>query len=161
MLSIVLLSSPMVGFSQSKPCDSEEHRQFDFWIGEWEVYNTGTETQVGTNVISRIENGCALRENWTSLTSTSTGTSFNYYDPATAKWNQLWLDNSGLILEISGSYSDNRMSLKSEPKGDPPFVDNITWTKNDDGTVRQEWRRKTGDKDWVVLFDGTYVKSND
>lgn len=50
----------------ARPClYSEAHRQFDFWVGSWNVM-TPQGQQAGTNVIQPILNGCALVENWTS-----------------------------------------------------------------------------------------------
>ena len=62
----------------SGPCASAEHRQFDFWIGDWEV-RLPDGKPAGTNRISRILNGCVIQENW-SGTGGSNGTSYNIYD---------------------------------------------------------------------------------
>ena len=34
-------------------CDAPEHRAFDFWIGEWDAYVTGTENLAGRSSIRR------------------------------------------------------------------------------------------------------------
>ena len=47
-----------------KACAAPEHRQFDFWIGEWEV-TTPNGAPAGRNRIESILDGCALRESWT------------------------------------------------------------------------------------------------
>jgi hypothetical protein len=39
------------------------------------------------------------------------------------------------------------------------YFHRITWTLNDDGSVRQYWETITNDKDIVVAFDGLYKKS--
>src|ERR1700759_2347690 len=37
------------------PCEQDKHaREFDFWIGEWDVYVTGTNSFAGNSVIQRI-----------------------------------------------------------------------------------------------------------
>ncbi|NNC71189.1 MAG: hypothetical protein HKN90_10245, partial [Flavobacteriaceae bacterium] len=36
------------------PCCTEAHNEFDFWLGEWTVYNT-QEQVVGTNKISKVK----------------------------------------------------------------------------------------------------------
>ena len=47
-----------------KPClYSAEHKQFNFWIGEWNVQNARGQP-VGTSRIELIENGCIILENW-------------------------------------------------------------------------------------------------
>ena len=50
------------------PCMVDAHaREFDFWVGDWDVYQAGTNTLVGRNVIQIIADGCGLLENWTNL----------------------------------------------------------------------------------------------
>ena len=43
---------------------------------------------------------------------------------------------------------------------DPARMNEITWTPNADGSVRQHWRTtKDGGKTWETAFDGKYVRS--
>ena len=37
------------------------------------------------------------------------------------------------------------------------YYHQLTWTKNEDGSVRQLWETKTGDK-VTIVFDGLYNK---
>ena len=48
------------------PCKTRpEARQFDFWIGDWEVYNNlYPNHRVGTSKIESISGGCSILENW-------------------------------------------------------------------------------------------------
>ncbi len=46
------------------PCQGPEHRQFDFWIGHWDVYGPAGK-KVGENLIEAFANGCGLAEHWT------------------------------------------------------------------------------------------------
>ena len=43
------------------PCRQDEFRQFDFWLGMWEV-STPDGTVAGTNEITSEENGCLILE---------------------------------------------------------------------------------------------------
>jgi len=89
-----------------------EARQFDFWIGDWNVVNAAG-NQAGTSRIEKILNGCALQENWTSAQGNS-GKSFNRFDPVKREWRQHWIDDSGLETFYAGSFLDKCMSLTSE-----------------------------------------------
>ena len=89
-----------------------EARQFDFWIGEWNVV-TPAGAQAGTSRIEKIIGGCALLENWTSATGND-GKSFNVYDPKKKEWRQHWIDDSGLETFYVGSFADKCMSLTSD-----------------------------------------------
>ena len=68
-------------------CTAPEYRQFDFWLGEWEV--TSNETPAGTNSIVAIQGGCVLQENWQGAGPGGiTGSSFNIYDRERQAWHQ-------------------------------------------------------------------------
>lgn len=120
-------------------CCSPEHQQFDFWIGDWEVFNTEGD-KIGENLVKKLEDNCIINENWIGEKGGS-GKSYNYYDPTDKTWNQLWISNTGNILKLKGKAKINSMILKSEPtqgeKG--TYYNQITWIKNADGTVTQNW----------------------
>ena len=135
-------------------CQSAEYRQFDFWIGEWEVFLPGGK-KAGDSRIETIAAGCALLENWSGNGGFS-GKSLNSYDSEDKRWHQSWVDSSGSRLELAGSYADKRMVLSSAPG---TTVQRIAWSINDDGSVRQLWESSVdGGKTWAVQFDGKYVR---
>jgi len=53
----------------------------------------------------------ALLENYNALGSAYKGKSLNKYNPKSGKWEQFWVDNSGLSLYLSGSFSNGSMIL--------------------------------------------------
>ena len=144
---------------QQPPCAQPEARQFDFWVGDWEVHANGK--LAGRNHISRIHGDCTVLEEYTAASSAYEGKSFNFYDPTDGLWHQVWVDNSGLRLNLSGTFSDGHMQLSGKrvnPKGES-VVDRITWTPNDDGSVRQFWEISKDDGEtWQVGFDGLYTR---
>lgn len=147
------------GFTQSPvPCSSSEYRQFDFWLGEWNVYDT-LGNMVGESKIHRIQDSCGIQENWKS--KNSTGTSYNYFRRSDSTWHQIYLDNQGTVLELTGNYLNNQMVLESDY-----FVSNqtekkhrITWYLNEKNHVMQIWDvvnlNGAIEKE---LFRGTYIK---
>ena len=135
-------------------CQTAEYRQFDFWLGEWEVFLPGGK-KAGDSRIESIAAGCALLENWSGNGGFS-GKSLNSYDSEDKRWHQSWVDSSGSRLELVGSYADKRMVLSSAPGS---TVQRIAWSVNDDGSVRQLWESSVdGGKAWAVQFDGKYVR---
>lgn len=141
-------------------CCSADQTAFDFWIGEWTVTNFANGTPAGKSLIKKEENGCVIRENWTSAQGGYTGTSLNFYNATNDQWEQLWVDNAGAFLKLKGNRTDNQMILMSEPfeKSDgKSYRNRITWTKRDDGTVRQLWEVLSGDQVVSVAFDGLYT----
>jgi len=140
-------------------CSAPEHRQFDFWLGSWDVTEKGK--PAGTNTIAADLKGCVLLEQWTAA-SGGRGTSLNYYDRRTRSWHQAWIDDRGGSLRLTGGFQDGRMVMQTEPvpdaKGDPA-VHRITWSAEADGSVRQLWETsKDEGKAWSTVFDGRYVK---
>jgi len=156
----ILLFSTLTSFGQDTipcKCCTPEHQQFDFWIGDWNVYDTAA-TLIGINTILKLQEGCTLQENWAAQ---MTGTSYNYYNKTDSTWNQVWVDNQGGSLVLKGNYINGSMVLKGElqPEKNVDFYYNqITWTPNPDGSVTQKW--DVFDKNGTLLtnaFLGNYV----
>jgi hypothetical protein len=140
------------------PCSAPEHRQFDFWIGEWEV-KTPDGKVAGTNRIERVEGGCALQENWTG--AGNTGRSLNAYWPGDRKWHQFWIGSGGLVMHLSGVFKGDALRLEGVvPLADGRSIQHrLTFTKRADGTVRQFWENSAdAGKTWTVAFDGLYTR---
>jgi hypothetical protein len=157
-------ASPQSGTTQAAPaaqpkvprCDTAEYRQFDFWIGDWEVVGAK-----GGKSSSRIENilaGCVILENYSA--QGYEGKSFNIYDRASKKWHQTWVDVGGALIEFDGGLKDGKMVLEGEqttPQG--KVWNRMEYTPNPDGTVRQFWTVSTdGGKTWTTAFDGIYYR---
>ena len=65
--------------AQFKPCGTAPYRQFDFWMGDWDVFAPEGKPAVGHSAVTLEQAGCLLVEHWIGVGG-STGTSFNYYD---------------------------------------------------------------------------------
>jgi hypothetical protein len=157
---VVLGMCPILLHAQQPPpkCDSAEFRQFDFWVGNWNVMVQGN--QAGTNDITLEESSCVIHEHWTGARG-GTGQSFNFYDRTVGKWHQFWVDNSGNYLHLTGTYTENKLELTGSAAGPngKPQSQRLTFFKNADGTVRQLWETSDdGAKTWQVAFDGLYRK---
>ena len=66
--------------SPAAACTASENRQFDFWVGRWDVYGPKGR-QVAHSLIEKLYNGCGIRENWMPLAG-GNGGSLNIYLPA-------------------------------------------------------------------------------
>jgi hypothetical protein len=142
------------------PCMfKNENRQFDFWIGEWDVINPQGQ-QVGTSSIQRIVDGCIIFENWTAANGSNIGKSFNFYDPNKNKWRQVWVGNNGQPIDFEGEFKDDAMRYTSISVGanGQKTLGRMTFFNLGD-KVRQLWETSTDDgKTWTVAFDGMYVR---
>ncbi len=142
----------------AKPCSSTQAREFDFWLGEWEVSAKGK--LAGSNKISRAAGDCALLEEYQSQSGYS-GKSLNFFNAELGKWQQVWVGSAGDILVLTGEYQTGKMILAGQTTQDGKTVENrITWFNNASaGTVRQLWESsKDAGKTWETVFDGLYSK---
>src|SRR6185369_3711093 len=98
------------------PClKNAQAREFDFWLGDWDVYNRGTTSLVGKSKIENASGGCMVLENWTAVGSQMhNGKSMNFVDPESGKWIQVWVGSSGINSQnmtrfYDGEYKDGAM----------------------------------------------------
>ncbi len=141
------------------PCAKPEHRQFDFWVGEWKVQGPKG-NPVGESSITSILGRCVILENWRGAGG-SNGTSLNTFDATRGVWHQTWVDNQGGLLQLEGHATEGRMVLEGVQtrREGGPSRERITWEKQGD-RVRQLWESSTDEgKTWKVLFDGLYVRA--
>jgi hypothetical protein len=149
--------------AQNQACAGNEHSQFDFWIGSWQVENAAG-TVVGHNTIRRVT-ACFLHESYTTPSGYE-GQSFNIYDGARNVWHQSWVDNGGLLLQLDGGLKDGSMVLQGPGvgQGGAAVINRITWSVvgGDPDHVRQLWETSAdGGATWAVGFDGHYMRESD
>lgn len=141
------------------PCEGEHYRDFDFWIGEWRVADLAG-TYQGRNLITAEEGGCLLVERWTSAQGT-TGQSYNYYNPGTDEWRQIWVSGS-IVIDYTGGLTDTGSmklvgAITTRDGVSAPFTGE--WTVNADGTVTQHFEQQdTETGEWAVWFTGVYTR---
>ena len=145
----------------SRPCAAlPEARQFDFWVGKWEVRNPQGQL-AGTNEIQLILGQCVLLENWTG-TRGSSGKSINLYNQYKGAWQQTWVDDQGEVTEfVDGVYKDGVMRFRAETRGRDGKVlqRRLSFTNLGPGKVRQYSEQSSdGGKTWATEYDLTYTR---
>ena len=145
-------------------CTEPEHRQFDFWVGYWDVYPTGKNQMVAHSLIEKLYGGCAIRENWMPVKKTGGGSLSSYFADL-KRWRQVWTDSTNGWATLEGEFRAGAMVLSGEWKnangpGTQAFTRTI-WTRNPDGSVRQLGEARNADgKTWSPTFDFTYRPSS-
>jgi tetratricopeptide (TPR) repeat protein len=152
--------------NNAHPCMGDSvARAFDFWVGDWDVYVSGTTQLAGSNRIDRVSGGCAILENWTANTSLlnalSDGKSLNFVVPATRKWRQVWMGSGGgLTYYDEGEYRDGAMRFtydNATPRG--RLTGRFAFFNLGPNKVRQ-MQESTPDsgRTWQTVYDFIYVR---
>jgi hypothetical protein len=141
-------------------CTAPEHRQFDFWVGDWDVYPTGKPNRVARSLIEKLYGDCVVRENWMPLAGTPGG-SLNHYDRGQSRWHQTWMDASNARVVFEGGLVGGKMILAGFWKdANGPGKDGLvrmTYSRLEAGAVRQFGEISTDHGlTWSPFFDFTY-----
>ena len=167
-MAAALLGQASLSLAQSAPvqspppsppaCETPEHRQFDFWVGRWDVYPTGTDRLIAHSLIEKLYAGCAIRENWMPLGGAGGG-SLNSYRPAERRWRQVWADSANGFVDFTGGLDGEAMVLTAPttaPDGSRSLA-RMRYTRGADGSVRQEGAQSGDDgRTWQPSYDFTY-----
>jgi hypothetical protein len=137
---------------------------WDFWVGEWNVYSNDEARQLqGSNSITKHHGECLIKESWLSAQGTG-GFSINYYNPVRDEWRQTWVAN-GYAIDYTGGLDDNGAMvleghLYNYATGTASKFRGI-WTPQADGSVIQHFDiHNAADDTWSVWFEGLYVRRN-
>lgn len=120
ILLIVLIFSISKVTAQTSPClTNPVYRQFDFWIGSWEVFALNG-NKAGDSKITLILDSCVIFEEWVSTIPKQqpgySGKSYNTYNGVTQQWQQTWVDNTGGTIEyLEGRLNGNKMMFFTKP----------------------------------------------
>lgn len=138
------------------PCQAMQYKEFDFWIGNWDVYDAKGAIQ-GHNLVTRDFAGCVLTEHWSS--PGQTGSSFSNYDSRTDRWYQNWVDSLGNMLMLRGRMQNGSMimtGLRKTREGRMALERGI-WKPLPGHRVQQIWDYSLdGGKTWTLRFEGFY-----
>ena len=155
-LLFTVFTPPLLG---QGPCGPES-RQFDFWIGEWQL--TWSDTAHGTNVISKPFDSCVILENFDSGEyGYFKGMSVSTYNVRTGKWQQTWVDNAGGYLDFEGGLVGDSMVLSREATGKDGkvFLQRMVWYNIDSDSFDWNWERSVdGGENWEVLWQIAYER---
>ena len=173
---ILACSTALAGAQTAQPAPAQpplphpcltmtEAKQFDFWIGTWDVtpwqVAAPTPKQVmGVNEVYPILEHCVLSENWAGSRG-GKGKSYNFYDTNLKKWRQIWMADSGGALDYTGEFRDGAMRFigwNLDAQGNR-LEQKLTFFAIAPDTVRQLFEQSSdGGKSWKPTFDGRYVR---
>jgi hypothetical protein len=148
-------------------CDTPAHHQFDFWVGDWQVFDATTDKLVAFDRVEKREEGCIVEQNLTFLTDLYrrpgapyrlSGMSVNRYDGEA--WLELWADNQWGAIAMRGSPdSSGAMVLRTIAPSRHRDL-KIVWENRPDGTVRiLQYVAPAGSGHWQKYGDLIYRRN--
>ncbi|WDI31801.1 hypothetical protein PUV54_01195 [Hyphococcus flavus] len=188
-LSLVMTANPVMAQTDgdfTHPCrgtpswaqTDAQFSDFDFWVGEWHVYDTKSGELRGFDDIEKVLEGCVIKQHWRQMDDLFSaqglpwrlqGNSLTGMG-ADGVWRQTWTDNHGAFMVLEGGLNDKgHMVLTSEwltfpaQNGQLQTVRYIwNWDAADDGLTIHNWGYvQAGDENGEMrpYFDITYRKS--
>jgi len=149
----------------ASPCTASQQRQFDFWVGEWDLTWPGQNGGIsghGTNSIRRILDGCVVQETFSGGTSMPLrGTSISTFDTRAGKWKQTWVDNEGGYLDFTGEFANGQMILQREATrpGGVKILQRMVWKNITANEFDWSWEAsQDGGKTWQVNWPIHYKR---
>jgi hypothetical protein len=139
-----------------------ESRQFDFWIGDWDVRdNTRGQAVAGKSHVEAILGQCVIFENWSGL-GAGDGKSFNAWNSELKCWQQNWMDDAGQVVNFTdGHYVNGVLSMVADgldPSGQPEKVKLSFYNLGPDQVRQVGERSGDGGKTWTLRYDFNYVR---
>jgi hypothetical protein len=150
-----------------KPCSEPEYRQFDFWVGDWELSWPASETSEGKpgrgmNRIAQALDDCVIVENFNGKPGLDLrGMSVSTFNKRTGKWQQTWVDSAGGYLDFIGEFQDGQMVLVREAVVSPTrkFLQRMVWKNIQRDSLDWSWERSDdGGETWKVLWPIHYMR---
>jgi hypothetical protein len=145
-------------------CDTPQHHQFDFWVGDWQVFDADTNKLVAFDRVEKHSEGCIVQQNLSFVTDLYrrpgakyrlSGISVNRFDGEA--WLELWADNQWGAIALRGSPDENgSMVLKTIiPSRNRDLK--LVWEKAPGGSVRiLQYVAPAGSGKWEKYGDLIY-----
>jgi hypothetical protein len=147
-------AAPKAGNS-APACQSPEHHQLDFWIGDWDVYDMPATGKPAAHVtITSLLDKCVIHELYEG-DSGLRGESFSIYDTTRQVWHQTWVTNRGQLLVIEGGMRNGRLMLAGHQltKDNKSREIRAYWWQDKDGVRESSESSTDGGKTWSTDFD--------
>jgi hypothetical protein len=140
---------------KAAPCIDLAYRQFDFWIGDWDVFEIERPTAVTAHArVELILHGCVLHEVYEDLDGHK-GESFSVYDSTRNTWHQSWVNDRGYLLTIEGHLEGKSLILEGVDHLPNDKLRQVRgeWRPDGKGVREVALRSTDGGASWVTWFD--------
>jgi len=151
------------------PCASAQARQFDFWLGDWDLSwpaeqagGEAGETMTGTNRLTKLFGDCVIEENFSTSDGSYLGRSLSVYDANDGLWRQTWVDSQGAYLGFAGRMEGDEMILSTAPvtDGDHVVINRMVFSDITPASLSWRWQRTTDSGEtwsdrWTITYHRT------
>lgn len=157
-LALTVCAMPAIAQDPSRgsagPGLPAEAREFDFWLGQWDLVLGGGQG-LATNHISSfgIDGGIALLEDYRQ--GPYLGTSVSYYSPREGRWRQLWFDNMGGLLEFAGGTQGNKFVISGNVE---TTKTRLVYSNITNRTLDQSYDVSPDGVNWQSTFSARYTR---
>jgi len=165
-----LLLTPAVGAAQKPtgatevPCTAAEYHEFDFWIGDWRVYDAKSNELVALDRVEKQAHGCIVQQNLTMLTDLyrrpgtayrMSGIGVNRFDGES--WLELWADDQWGAIVLRGRPAAGKAMVLTTIIPSRHRDLRLEWEKQPDGSVRAlQYVAPTGTDKWELYGELIY-----
>jgi hypothetical protein len=152
---LVLPSKGSAVTPESTPCSDADFRQFDFWVGDWDVFDQDRPGKREARAkVERILDRCVIHEIYNAADGHK-GESFTIYDASRHTWHQTWATDHGQLLTIEGRRFGNSMVLEGSDRAPDARTRQVrgTWRPEANGVREIAMRSLDGGAHWVPWFD--------
>ena len=148
-------------------CDQPQHHELDFWVGDWQVFDTETKALIAFDHVEKQYEGCVVVENLTFLTDLYrrpgvpvrlAGVAINRFDGE--HWLQMWADNQwGAILLRGAPDGAGKMAFATVIPSRNRDV-KLVYESHADGSLRVlQYVAPAGSGKWVKYGDLNYQRN--
>jgi hypothetical protein len=166
--AVALAGDPPAPAAQTaSPCDTPQHHQFDFWLGDWQVFDANNNQLVAFDRVEKHSQGCIVQQNLIFITDMYrrpgvayrlTGIGVNRFDGE--GWLEMWADNQWGAIVLRGQPDANGSMVLTSIIPSRNRDLRLVWEKLPDGSVRcLEYVAAAGSGKWEKYGDLIYRRN--
>lgn len=142
-------------------CTSPAYHQFDFFVGQWKVYDEKGHF-LGSDDVEKRVNGCAIDERYTNPDG-SVGIGLSGFQAKLGTWHQDFMGDNGIVVLLDGAKTDRAamvMSGQDFPADGTRRLDRGIWVVHG-AVVEETWLVSTDrGKTWKTQFHGFFHRKS-
>lgn len=160
MAGLAMLTPLSAHADDAKPCASGEHRELDFWLGNWSVSANGA--SVGKSKVELALDQCLIVENWEGAKHHS-GEKIFAYSPEDHGWYGMFADNEGRMhVFTEGKVMAGVAEFQGTSRGPngETVLNRMKLARSGADKVEETWEKSSDHgASWNVVYRGVYSRS--